>query len=432
MNRFSFLTALFSIAFIPNVSGITFHHTASPTYNTTTPGDNSGWQYTGLFHTSLGVPIAPHFFITAKHIGGTIGMTFNWHGDLYTTIAVHNNPDNDLAIWEIDHSKPFPNYAPLSGGFNDLGGTVTLLGRGTQRGEEVVLDGALKGWKWGGIDLVQRWGKNVTAGSAVTVPGLGALLQCDFNQPGIANECHLSVYDSGGGMFIFESGMWRLAGINYGVDGPFRRSAAESEYYACLFDAGGMQYYDGSTWVTLTDTVADIPTSFYCSRIFSSKTWITSIAPEAYTFPAETFSSWQKLYFTPTQIANTAVTGPEGDFDEDGINNLLEFALNLDPTFAERTMMPPSMGYRGLPLIRVESSTGSNRLTMRYVRRKSNSGSNLTYVPEFSDDLITWTSSTNTSLFSVNTRWERARDTDTFDTTSKPKRYARLRVVLNE
>ena len=50
----------------------------------------------------------------------------------------------------------------------------------------------------------------------------GELLYCDFDNPGMADECHLSVGDSGGGMFVLENGLWRLAGIHLAVDGPFR------------------------------------------------------------------------------------------------------------------------------------------------------------------------------------------------------------------
>ncbi|RYD24468.1 MAG: hypothetical protein EOP87_26060, partial [Verrucomicrobiaceae bacterium] len=167
---------------------------------TTTPGDNSGWQYEGKFNDFLGVPVAPHFFITAAHIGGSVGDVLDFHGDPYTTIAKHDVPSTDLTVWEVDHAKPFPTYAPVSSGAADVGSAVTLIGRGTQRGTAVVVGGQPKGWQWGVTDKVQRWGRN-TVEAVVTAAGFGELLYCDLNSPGLPDECHLTTGDSGGGMF---------------------------------------------------------------------------------------------------------------------------------------------------------------------------------------------------------------------------------------
>ena len=144
---------------------VIFLDTPDPSHNTTTPGDNSGWQYEGKFMSFLGVPIAPHFFITAKHFGGSVGTVFDFHGDKYVTIGFQDSPTTDLRIWEVNHSKPFPTYAPLSGGLMDVGATATVLGRGTQRGVEVFVGLESKGWKWGPGDDVKRWGRNIVAGA---------------------------------------------------------------------------------------------------------------------------------------------------------------------------------------------------------------------------------------------------------------------------
>jgi len=47
------------------------------------------------------------------------------------------------------------------------------------------------------------------------------LLKLTFSRNGLTNEGALSGGDSGGGVFINDSGKWKLAGINYLVDGPF-------------------------------------------------------------------------------------------------------------------------------------------------------------------------------------------------------------------
>ena len=433
---------------------IIFLETDDLSHNTTTPGDNSGWQYEGKFNDFLGVPIAPLFFITAKHIGGGVGNVLNFHGDSYATIGYYETlvndeeevvtrhytasgytetpatgPVTDLRIWEVDHSKPFPTFAPLASAAGDTGTTATNIGRGTQRGVPVTVNDVLKGWKWGATDNVKRWGRNLIEGVFAGGPGVGDLLFCNFNSPGIPNECHLSVGDSGGGMFVLEGGLWRLAGIHYAVEGPFRHDSNEAPFDAALFDMGGLEAQNPG-WALVVDTPEDIPSGFLSSRISSSLAWIQSVTGEDGSLPDESYSAWQRLYFTPLQIDAPVTTGPLGDFDGDGIGNLLEFALNLDPTFNERATMVPSDGLRGLPIVRVETISGADRVTIEFVRRTAASGSGLTYEPQFSSNLANWDAVGTESVEAINPRWERVKIVDSLTIGDTPQRFARLNVSL--
>jgi hypothetical protein len=411
---------------------VIFLETGDPQRNSSTPGDNSGWQYEGRFLGFLGVPIAPNFFITAKHIGGAVGDVFDFHGDPYVTIAVHLSPTTDLAIWEVDHAKPFPTYAPLSSGVADIGGVAAVFGRGTRRGVEVTVAGEPKGWQWGAADGVKRWGRNVVAGVMEGGAGVGELLQCDFDQPGLADECHLSVGDSGGGLFVLEAGLWRLAGIHYSVDGPFRTGPGGTPFSAALFDVGGLEYEDPPGWTAVEEGVENIASSFYSTRISSSLGWISGIAPEAGSLAVESFGAWRRLYFSPAQVADAAVSGPLADLDGDGIENLMEFALNLDPSFSERAVMTAGNGLRGLPLVRLEQVAGDGRLTIEYVRRSAGSGSGLSYHAEFSPDLVNWQAGGDETVEPLNPRWERVKTVDSVAGGGPGARFARLRVSLAE
>lgn len=417
---------------------VIFLETADPLHNTTTPGDNSGWQYEGSVAGFLGVPIAPHFYITAKHIGGSVGQVFDFHGDSYVTIAFHDSPPTtasdttDLRIWEVEHSKPFPTYAPLSSGAADLEATATILGVGAQRGDAVSVAAELKGWKWGDANYRQRWGRNIVTGIVDGGADLGELLYCDFDSPGIPDECHLSVGDSGGGLFVLEAGLWRLAGINYAVDGPFRADSMGDGFMAALFDAGGLEYANGPNWVGVPDGVENVPSSFYCSRIAASLAWILSVTGQGGALAPESFSAWQRLYFTPTEIVNPATTGPLADFDNDGIGNLLEFALNLDPSFNGQVTMLPDTGLRGLPRIGVETISAADHLTIEFVRRTGASGSGLIYTPQFSADLSDWQAVGMETVVAINPRWERVKVVDPTTTGSASKRFARVKVELAE
>lgn len=425
-------SALAILAGAAPLHAVMFLESGDPAFHTATPGDNSGWQYEGKFMTFLGVPIGPYHFITAKHFGGSIGTNFDLHGDLYTTIGFEDAPGTDIRIWEVNHAKPFKTWAPLSSGVNDIGATATIFGRGTQRGVQVVIGSEPKGWKWGPGDDVKRWGKNIIESTVDGGVLYGELLMCNFDNPGIPGECHLSTGDSGGGVWVMENGLWRLAGVNLGVDGPFRENPSSPSFWGALTDIGGMEYSpdNEATWTPVPEDDDDVPSSFYASRVSASLTWIQGEVPETTSLSSEDYAAWQTLYFTPAQIANPALSGPAADFDGDGISNLLEFALHLDPIFNETKTMDAGTGLRGLPLVRLETDGGFTRVTIEFVRRSAGSGADLTYIPQFSTDLTNWVTTGTSTVTTLNSRWERVKVVDSWNTLDGPKRFARLKVEL--
>lgn len=425
----AFVLACLIFAGMP-AEAINFLDTADPTHNTTTPGDNSGWQFEGKFQVYLGVPISPFHFITAAHIGGTVGMVLDFHGDSYTTIAQHPIAGTDLMIWEVDATKPFPTYAPLSSGAADIGAVATVIGRGKQRGAEVFLEMVLKGWNSGPSDNLQRWGRNII--KAEDNSPLGKLLYCDFDSPGIPDECHLSVGDSGGGLWVLENGLWCLAGINYAVDGPFRLPPDGAEMRdASLFDAGGLEYKSGSDWILIPDNMVNNPASFYCSRISAHLGEIRAITGDDGALASEDFEAWQKLYFSPSEITLPGVSGPLADPDEDGICNLLEYALNMEPEFNARTGMVAGTGLAGLPLVGMETISGGAHLTLEYARRVGIGAPPLTYSTEFGSTLDDWAAAGSETVTPINTRWERVKVVDPASADARP-RFGRLKVTLGE
>jgi len=67
---------------------------------------------------------------------------------------------------------------------------------------------------------VQSWGENTITASPSGHSQQGDFIAYDFNA-GVTNEGTLSGFDSSGGVFVQNGTEWQLAGINYGVDGPF-------------------------------------------------------------------------------------------------------------------------------------------------------------------------------------------------------------------
>lgn len=271
------LTLFFAVALsCAAAHAVILDSTGDPSANTTAPGGalaGSGWQYEGQWLSFLGTPIAPHFFITAAHVGGAVGNTITYAGAQYTTVAVFDSPASDLRIWQV--SGTFPTYAPIYTDSDEVGRQLVVFGRGTQRGAAITPGGQLQGWDWGSSDGVQRWGTNVVSAVVTGGVGQGDFVAASFDHNYSPNEAHLSVGDSGGGVFIQDSqGQWELAGINYAVDGPYAiDDMGNGQFNAALFDQSGFYLQDAnSNWVPATG-----PGHFYATRISSNSSWIEAV-----------------------------------------------------------------------------------------------------------------------------------------------------------
>ena len=234
---------------------------------------NSGWQYEGNWAGGfVGTPIAPHYFISASHLGGGVGGAIYYKGKNYTTTAAYDDPSTDLKIYKINGT--FPSYAPIYTLSSEVGKTAVVYGRGTGRGNAVVKNGQTKGWLWATQDKVMSWGDNKVSSTLDGGSGFGQLLKFTFDKVGTANEGALSTGDSGGGVFINDNGKWKLAGINYLVDGPFSLTSGGPQFQASLYDKGGL-YINGNQ--SIADTAANIPGAWYATRISSRQSWIKSV-----------------------------------------------------------------------------------------------------------------------------------------------------------
>jgi hypothetical protein len=236
----------------------------------------SGWQYQGQWSDYLGTPIAPNYFITAKHVGGSVGSAFTYNGQTYTTVASFPSSASDLQIWQVN--TPFSAYAPLYTSSNEAGKTMTVFGRGTPRGSAVTVGGVTKGWTWGTSDHVQSWGSNKVDGVSDGGSGIGSLLRFGFDATGDYYEGSLSIGDSGGGVFIEDGATWKLAGINYGTDGFYSYTGgSDTGFLGSIFDQGGLYVGTAGNWTYVNDGVSNIPGSSYSSRISSNLSWIYSV-----------------------------------------------------------------------------------------------------------------------------------------------------------
>jgi hypothetical protein len=274
------------VAGIVPAKAVIFYSTADSSHNTSATGTiaETAWSYEGQWGSYLGTAIGSHFFITAKHVGGSDGNSFVLNGVSYTTTQHFDAPAGDLRIWRVSGTLPY--YAPLYLNNDEVGKSLVVIGRGTQRGAEVSVDGASKGWKQGTSDHVQRWGENVV--SSTTIVNGGYCLAAEFNGNGGSNEAHLSVGDSGGAVFIRDTSdsRWKLAGINYAVDGNWSYTGgSDAGFRAAIFDEGGLYIGRANNWSYVADEDDDIPSRFHATRISSYQNWIVSVVPE----PANAF-----------------------------------------------------------------------------------------------------------------------------------------------
>src|SRR4051812_26657028 len=137
----------------------------SATRNTSAPPNGltgSGWQWEGNFGGFLGTPIGKNYFITAEHIGTSVGTPLVLNGKTYNTVARYDDPNTDLRIFKT--SQSFTSWAPIYTGSSEVGKMMSLFGRGTQRGASLTKNNQLKGWKWGTDDRVKSWGRNAVSG----------------------------------------------------------------------------------------------------------------------------------------------------------------------------------------------------------------------------------------------------------------------------
>ena len=125
----------------------------------------------GHWNAFLGTPIADQWFVTAKHVGGSLGDTFHLMGQPYMAV-VKTDPESDLALWGV--SDPFPDVVPIYSGSQEAG-RRTLFWQGALTWRSGLGGGqwkqTLRGWKWGHQHKVLRWRKQDPSRSARPCPG---------------------------------------------------------------------------------------------------------------------------------------------------------------------------------------------------------------------------------------------------------------------
>jgi hypothetical protein len=120
--------------------------------------------------------------------------------------------------------------------------------------------------------------------------------------------------------------------------------------------------------------------------------------------------------------------GPKANPDNDGADNLTEFAYNLNPLVADSRPVTPA-GTNGLPAAYYLPNVSNGILEVQFLRRKGNTAAGLTYTIQFSSDLVSWSAGQAPVVISLNVDWDRVTVRDGLGGPN-PKRFARVVLAL--
>jgi hypothetical protein len=335
--------------------------------------------------------ISPKHFITATHLGAAemvVTQPIHFNGVEARTWAIRPGArvvigTTDLAVFEI--WETFDDCAELYPKSDEAGKEMVIHGRGFGRGAEL----AGKGWEWGdSTTRKSRWGRNVLDG-VDTFEG-DELLFFSLSDVLGQDEAMATGGDSGGGWFIKDGPVWKLAAVSFAVDLFYSEAAVPANANSLkgsFYDAGGLSIgSDAEGWDLVPTTGSSLDpdddefyrqSHTYGSRISGSLAEIEllinpAIAWAGLTSP-EKFESW---------LSSNGVTGArdaQDDADGDGVTNLEEYLAESDPADGGEAVAPLAIKF---------FPGGTHQFT--FVESLDLAARGLTMILQSSTDLVTW------------------------------------------
>ena len=197
MCRFKYFRASLLLWMATITSGQAIINFSEDGRNLTPPEDaalRNLWDAHGSWQGGTGVVVSEHWFLTALHLGGGVGSFFDLNRKSYQVVEAAHISNTDLMLFRV--GEPLPHSVELwdeSCG-SELKHAATLFGRGTMRGQEILLpNGAKPGWRWGDSDGKLSWGTNAVDEFFDAGPTLGSILVWAWNREAGESEGTLSL-----------------------------------------------------------------------------------------------------------------------------------------------------------------------------------------------------------------------------------------------
>ncbi len=172
------------------------------------------------------------------------------------------------------------------------------------------------------------------------------------------------------------------------------------------------------TITVLPTTAGSLSNSAYAAG-FETDPDETNNASVMTTAVATSFDDWRNLHFTTQELGDPAICGLTADPDKDGVRNLIEYALGLDPKACDVSALPPATKL---------SVSGTNYLAYTYTIPPG--VTDVAYSVEASIDLTTW-STAGLQMSTVNNAdgTQTVTVTDSTPMNQTTRKFMRLRVT---
>lgn len=217
--------------------------------NTTAPTGDQGFSLVGNINTapSSATYVGNDWFLTAWHVKQLDNPTqVTLNGNSYTIdgsswTRLNDGVNNaDAVMFKVTSSVSEAN-ATLYTGSHFIGDDVTMIGNGYDRESSQTTwyvdestdpdtwntspgghNRTETGYVWDKSGTSKRWGTNEITDSAYINTGYGIThtLYTTFDDNGDPNEAQGATFDSGGGVFYNDGGVWSLTGMMVTIGGP--------------------------------------------------------------------------------------------------------------------------------------------------------------------------------------------------------------------